>query len=81
MRKMHAQEEDADANPGGPLHSGVNPRLNVAVGIWAESTCLLVARQWRSYIHYQLLHQGSISTLGAYRSRIPTRLHATTSCY
>lgn len=60
---MHAQQEDTDANPGGPLHSGVNPRLIVAVGIWAESICVVTAYQWISYIHYQLLHQGSISLL------------------
>lgn len=73
---MLAQKEDTDANPGGPLHSGVNPRLNVAVGTWAESICLSIVYQWRIYIQYQLLLLGSISLLGACRSRIPTRLNA-----
>lgn len=73
---MPAQKEDTDANPGGPLHSGVNPRLNVAVGTWAESICLSIVYQWRIYIQYQPLLLGSISLLGACRSRIPTRLNA-----
>ena len=71
MCKMPCTEEDTDAEPGGPLHIRVNPRLNVAVGIWAEST-MSIAYLWRSYIQYQFLHQGSISVLGVCRSRILT---------
>lgn len=54
------------------IHASMSPS---APG--AESICLSIIHQRRSYIQYQLLHQGSVSFLGACKSRIPTRLHAT----
>lgn len=54
------------------IHVSMSPSA-----FWAESIWLSIACQWRSYIQYQFLRQGSISLLGACRSRISTRLHAT----